>query len=126
MTPHIFAPRYSMANSGSIWMSNRFTRISMVEYEHEEAMRISLQQYEDKLAPKVMEYAEDIRITVTGPTSALWYITYPDEESSLVALELRKEFTKEQTLARLVKDVIYFDGYLEFSASRTYYSKIKR
>ena len=41
-------------------MSNRFTRISMVEYENPEAMRLSLRQYEDELAPKIMEYAEDI------------------------------------------------------------------
>ena len=106
-------------------MSGRFTRISMVEYESEKAMRLSLQQYEDELAPKVMEYAEDIRITVTGPTSALWYITYPDEKSSLVALEMRKEFTAHQKAARLVKDVIYFDGLIELSFSKAYYSKIK-
>lgn len=107
-------------------MSSRFTRISMVEYENPEAMRLSLRQYEDELAPKIMEYAEDIRITVTGPSSALWYITYPDENSSLVALELRKEFTNRQTEARLVRDVIYFDGYLEFAASKSYYSRIER
>ena len=52
-------------------MSKRFTRISMVEYDSPEAMRLSLQQYEDELAPKIMKYAEDIRITVTGPSSAL-------------------------------------------------------
>ena len=107
-------------------MSKRFTRISMVEYDSPEAMRLSLQQYEDELAPKIMKYAEDIRITVTGPSSALWYITYHNEESSLVALELRKEFTARQTEARLVRDVIYFDGYLEFAASKSYYSNIER
>ena len=107
-------------------MSKRFTRISMVEYDSPEAMRLSLQQYEDELAPKIMKYAEDIRITVTGPSSALWYITYPNEESSLIALELRKEFTARQTEARLVRDVIYFDGYLEFATSKSYYSKIER
>ena len=107
-------------------MSSRFTRISMVEYENPEAIRLSLRQYEDELAPKIMEYAEDIRLTVTGPSSALWYITYPDENSSLVALELRKEFTNSQTEARLVRDVIYFDGYLEFAASKSYYSRIER
>ena len=31
-----------------------------------------------------------------------------------------------QTEARLVRDVIYFDGYLEFAASKSYYSKIER
>ena len=55
-------------------MSTRYTRISMVEFENPEAMRVSLQQYEDELAPKIMEYAEDIRLTVTGPSSALYYI----------------------------------------------------
>ena len=73
-----------------------------------------------------MEYAEDIRLTVTGPSSALYYITYPDEDSSLKALELRKEFTERQTEARLVRDVIYLDGHLEFALSRSYYSKIER
>ena len=107
-------------------MSKRFTRISMVEYDSPEAMRLSLQQYEDELAPKVMEYAEDIRITVTGPSSALCYITYPNEKSSLIALELRKEFTARQTEVRLVRDVIYFDGCLEFAASKSYYSTIER
>ena len=91
-------------------MTKRFTGISMVEYDSHDSMRLSLQQYEDDLAPKIMEYAEDIRITVTGPSSALWYITNPNEESSLIALELRKEFTARQTESRLVRDVIYFDG----------------
>ena len=89
-------------------------------------MRLSMQQYEDELAPKIMKYAEDIRIMITGPSSALWCITYPNEDSSLVALELRKEFTKRQTEARLVRDVVYFDGFLEFAASKSYYSKIER
>ena len=39
-------------------MTSRFTRISMVEYENQEAMRLSLRQYEDELAPKIMEYAK--------------------------------------------------------------------
>ena len=107
-------------------MSTRYTRISMVEFENPEAMRVSLQQYEDELAPKIMEYAEDIRLTVTGPSSALYYITYPDEDSSRKGLELRKEFTAKQTEARLVRDLIYFDGYLEFATSKSYYSKIER
>ena len=34
-------------------MSTRYTRISMVEFENPEAMQISLQQYEDELAPKL-------------------------------------------------------------------------
>ena len=107
-------------------MSTRYTRISMVEFENPEAMQLSLKHYEDELAPKIMEYAEDIRLTVTGPSSALYYITYPDEDSSLKGLELRKEFTVRQAEARLVKEVIYLDGYLEFASSKSYYSKIKR
>ena len=107
-------------------MSTRYTRISMVEFANPEAMRLSLQQYEDELAPKIMEYAEDIRLTVTGPSSALYYITYPDEDSSLKGLELRKEFTVRQTEAGLFRDVIYFDGYIEFAASKSYCFKIER
>ena len=34
-------------------MSKRYTRISMVEFENSEAMQLSLQQYEDELAPKL-------------------------------------------------------------------------
>ena len=98
----------------------------MVEYDSPEAMRLCLQQYDCELAPKIMEYAENIRVTLTEPSSALWYITYPNEESSLIALELRKEFTARHTEAWLVKDVIYFDGFLEFAASKSYYSKIER
>ena len=42
----------------------------------------------------------------------------------LKASELRKEFTEKQTEARLVSDVIYFDGHLMFALSKSYYSKI--
>ena len=65
-----------------------------------------------------MEYAEDIRLHVNGPYSAPYYIAHSDEDGSLKALELRKELTERQTEARLVRDVIYFDGYLEFATSK--------
>ena len=71
-----------------------------------------------------MEYTQDIRLTVTGPSSTLYYIAYPDEGSSLKGLELWKELTERQTEAGPVRDVIYFDGYLAFAASKSYFSKI--
>ena len=41
-------------------VSTRYTRISMVDFENPEVMRLSLLQYGDVLAVKIMEYAEDI------------------------------------------------------------------
>ena len=73
-----------------------------------------------------MEYAEDIWLTVNSPSSALYYITYLEEDISLKAFELCKEFAESQTDAWLLENVIYFDGYLEFAASKFHYSQIER
>ena len=73
-----------------------------------------------------MEYAEDIRLNITCTSLVIYYITYLDENSSMKALDLRKNFSQRQTEVRLLKDVIYFDRYLEITAWKSYFPKIER